>query len=49
MKWFEMLCVEFKGLPNGANVFLIGLWVGELLSINKVSSEHGQMFVRMLN
>ena len=32
------LC-RFKGLPNGANFILIDHCVGELLSINKVSSE----------
>ena len=34
------ICAEFKGFPNGANFILIDHCVGELLSINKVSSEH---------
>ena len=33
------ICADFKGLPNGANFILIDHCVGELLSINKVSSE----------
>ena len=32
-------CADFKGLPNGANSILIDHCVGELLSINKMSSE----------
>ena len=35
----KCICADFKGLPNGANFILIDHCVGELLSINKVSSE----------
>ena len=37
----KYICAKFKGLPNGVNFNLIDLWVGELLLINKASSEHG--------
>ena len=36
----KRICADFKGLPkSGANFILIDHCVGELLSINKVSSE----------
>ena len=38
--------MDFKGLPNGANFILIDHCVGELLSINKVSSEHEHTIVQ---
>ena len=37
--FFEVQLCGFKGLPNGASFILIDHCVGELSSINKVSSE----------
>ena len=41
----KRICADFKGLPNGANFILIDHCVGELLSINKVSSEREHTIV----
>ena len=37
--------MDFKGLSNGTNFILIDHYVGELLSINKVSSEREHTIV----
>ena len=39
-------CAGFKGLPNGANFIVIDHCVGELLSINKVSSERERTIIQ---
>ena len=33
----KSICMDFKGLSNGANFILMDYCVGKLLSINKVS------------
>ena len=44
----KCICADFKGLPNGANFILIDHCVGELLSINKVSSERERTIANII-
>ena len=44
----KCICVDFKGILNGPNFILIDLLVGDLLSINKVSSKPEPTIVSLL-
>ena len=47
----KCICTDVKGLPKGADFISIDYCVGELSSINKVSSEpeHIYIYIYILN